>query len=155
MQREACSGIEDANLNPTSIEAGLGRNVAITGLLMWPLSLFLLVLPVLLNGGMFGDVGTASWHSSIDRSILGPNGSNHLVFARNLAVFLIASCLLMRSALREFGSNLPTSITYPAPILAAILGSLPFYIGHLSASIFVPTAVVVISTLAVFARSMP
>lgn len=99
-------------------------------------------------------VGSRSAIYSVSMTVLHFTlGINALVILQVLALIL-AIGISARVALRSFGSERPLALAVAIPVLVACLGSLPFYTAYLMPDIFAPILILMMATLAVFARSM-
>ncbi|MGC1428419.1 MAG: hypothetical protein WA822_07495 [Albidovulum sp.] len=76
------------------------------------------------------------------------------LIAINVLMVLISVWLPMRIAARRWGLPGPVSRAVALPIIVASFGSLPFFVAFLMPDTFAPVLLLVIATLAVFARHM-
>ena len=81
-------------------------------------------------------------------------GNLDLLILFQAFAFLGSIFLLTRVALRYHVSNVPASRSVFILVLVASLGSLPFYVAHLSANVFAAVLVIVVAALSVFSRQM-
>lgn len=72
----------------------------------------------------------------------------------NVAAVLAAVWLPIRVAHRLWGAGMPMGKAVALPVIAASLGSLPFFIAYLMPDTFAPVLLLVIATLTAFAHHM-
>ncbi|MCB2135910.1 MAG: hypothetical protein KDE08_08200 [Rhodobacteraceae bacterium] len=76
------------------------------------------------------------------------------LIALNVVAVITALWVPMRVAARHWTSGFTVGQTIAVPLLAASLGSLPFYVAYLMPDTFAPVLLIVMATFAVFARQM-
>lgn len=72
----------------------------------------------------------------------------------DIVAVMLALWLPLRIAARRWGLPVPLSQAVAMPIIVASLGSLPFFVAYLMPDTFAPVLLLVLATLAVFARQM-
>lgn len=114
------------------------------------------------DGGAAGPAGGAASTVNGSRSVVYAIitglavhfGTLSAVVWMNAVLILGTVALVMRVIRRVCWPQAPLAMLIAVPVLAASLGSLPFYVAYLMPDIFTPVLLLMIGLLAVFARQM-
>lgn len=98
--------------------------------------------------------GSRSAVYAVLNGVLAQLGVLEALLALNVVAVLVAVWLPMRVAHRRWGGLAPVSRLVAWPVIAASVGSLPFYVAYLMPDTFAPVLILVAATLTVLGRDM-
>lgn len=98
--------------------------------------------------------GSRSIFYSVAMGALASLGALELMNLLHAAAVIVAIWLPMKVAARLYPAPFDVPMLVAMPVLAAALGSMPFFVAYLMPDIFAPVMILTIATAAVFGREM-